>query len=426
MISGITAEDQIPVRNKGRAPKHCGAVVIPPNGDWQLVPISFMQGYGWDRDLVFDFSGFQEKMATRIDGKLTFDWWCPLSMVDGYGRHALAIFKGFKLLGCDPILKDVDWIDRLFLPADIEGEKIKGSHRVPSKIGCVMSLPYDNHIYNHQSVDKIVITQFETNKIPEKHVVKVNNCHHLIVTSKFQVKVWKDSGVHIPISVMTPGVDTNYFTNKERIPDGKFRVLLLGAITGRKNPLGAIAIFQHASQGDSSWRLTIKTRKTDAIRKIEEVASRDPRIEVVVGDSHPDSVLQYYYSNNVLLWPSKGEGVGLPPLEMMATGGELVCSDNSGMSDFVSDGHCYPIRTSHMESASIPGQGFSQDYIKQFGDVGDWWVPDIAHAIDQLRKCYENWSQGKGKGNKGMEYVHKHHSLLRQSESILKVIRKYE
>lgn len=426
MIPGISAEDLVPVRNRGRAPKQCGSVYLTPGGDWQLVPITFMHAYGWDKDLVFDFTSLQNRMPTRIEGKFTFDWWCPISMVDGYGRHALAIYRGFKMLGCDPTLRDVDWIDKLFVTSDIEAARYQGMNRVPSKIGCVMSLPYDDHIFNHQSVHKIVVTQFETSHIPEKHVSKVNNCHHLIVTSRYQVKVWKDSGTSIPISVMIPGVDTDYFAYKERPVDGKFKILLLGAITGRKNPVGAIRIFQMASSGSPDWRLTIKTRKTDAVRQIEEMASADPRIEVVVGDSHPDSVLQYYYNNDVLLWPSKGEGVGLPPLEMMATGGELVCSENSGMADFVDNSHCYPIKTSHMEPADIPGQGFSKEYIEAFGSVGNWWVPDEGHAVKQLQKCYDNWREGKGKGRKGAEYVRKHHTLIHQSTSILQVLLGYE
>jgi glycosyltransferase involved in cell wall biosynthesis len=347
-------------------------------------------------------------------------------MVDGYGRHALAIFKGFRLLDCNPILRDVDWVDKIFITPEIEGARFQGMYQVPSKIGCVMSLPYDDHIFNHQSVHKIVVTQFETNHVPEKHVAKVNNCHHLIVTSRFQVKVWKNSGVEIPISVMTPGVDTDYFSYKDRIPDGKFKILLLGAITGRKNPLGAIRIFQTASSGAQNWRLTIKTRKTDAVRQIEEVASHDPRIEVVVGDSHPDSVLQYYHNSDVLLWPSKGEGCGLPPLEMMSTGGELVCSQNSGMEDFVDESICYPIRTAAMEPADIPDQGFSREYVQTFGSVGEWWIPDEHHAVKQLQKCYDNWREGKGRGRKAAQYIRQNHSLIQQSESILKVLLKYE
>lgn len=424
MIPGLS--DRIPIKNKGRALKQLGAFMIPPGGDWQMVPVSFVESYGYDRDLVFDFSGFRQHMATRDDtGRFTFDWWCPLSMVDGYGRHALAIYKGFSRSECEPILHDVDWIDKSYLPGEIEAARHMGMYRMPNKIGCVMSLPYDQHIHNHQSVTRVVVTQFETNKIPEKHISNVNIADHLILTSSWQPKVWKKCGINIPISVMTPGVDTDFFAYKQRHRDGIFRVLLLGAITGRKNPLGAIRIFRAASEGRSNWRFVIKTRKTDAIDNIRRAIANDPRMSLEVEDSHPDIVLKYYHGNDCLLWPSKGEGVGLPPLEAMATGMELVCSDNSGMSDYVHDAICYPIRTSHMESAS-GADGFSREYIDAFGDVGDWWVPDEHHAVAQLQKCYQAWSDGRGKGTIAAEYVRQHHTLRLQSESILKVLKQYE
>jgi glycosyltransferase involved in cell wall biosynthesis len=225
---------------------------------------------------------------------------------------------------------------------------------------------------------------------------------------------------------MTPGIDTDYFRFEERKVDGRFKVLLLGAITGRKNPLGAIRIFQRASNGRMDWTLTIKTRKTDAIREIQKAVQPDPRISIEIGDSHPDSILQYYLAHDCLLWPSKGEGVGLPPLEAMSTGMELVCSDNSGMQDFVDSNHCYPIKTSHMEPANLPGIGFSPQYTNMFGSVGEWWVPDEDHAVRQLEKCFDNWVQGKGKGRKAAEYVRRSHTLEIQAGSILKVIKGFE
>ena len=434
MLTGLDDDIVISCTNIGPAIKQFGGVTLAPGATTKL-PLSFVSQYGWDKALRFEFGELAALMSTRIDGKFTFDWWCPLSMVDGYGRHALALFNGFKALGCEPILRDVGWIDRLFLSADLEQERYKGMYRVPSKIGAVMSLPYDDHIHNHQSVHKIVITQFETDHIPEKHIERVNFCHHLIVTSKYQPKIWKKSGCDIPISVMTPGVDTDYFAFKQRVPGHEFRLLLLGAITERKNPFGAIRIFQAASGGDPNWRLTIKTRKTDAVGQIVKVASSDARIKVDVGDSHPDLVKNYYYTHDVLLWPSKGEGVGLPPLEAMSTGMELICSENSGMLDFVNEDHCYPVRISHTEPADGPG-GFSHDtvingqfrqgYVESFGSVGNWWVPDERHAIKQLVTCYNDFISGKGKGRKAAEYVRRNHTLAIQSESILKVLRKFE
>src|SRR5262249_3043826 len=110
-------------------------------------------------------------------------------------------------------------------------------------------------------------TQFETDHVPDFHVRSVNRLDHLIVTSHFQPEVWRRSGARrdLPISVLTPGVDTDFFAFRERLPGPQFRVLILGALTARKDPITAVRAFQEASRGDDSWRLTIKTRRADGI-----------------------------------------------------------------------------------------------------------------------------------------------------------------
>jgi glycosyltransferase involved in cell wall biosynthesis len=419
--SGVT----IPVLNRGLVAKFCGGIQLPP-GVWVTVPLSFLGQFGWDRDLLFDYQEFHSQMQTRDElGRFMFDWWCPLSGQDGYGRHALSIFKGFQLLGAQPWLHNDGWgVDREFLPSEIEAAKYAGSSRIPSKIAGMMTLPY--HVYETQSLINVIVTQFETDHIPEKHIANVNKTDHLIVTSSFQPKIWKNSGCKVPISVMTPGVDTDLYEYRERPKDGRFKVLMVGALTGRKNPEGAIRIFQAASEGNQDWRLTIKTRKTNNLRRLAGVAANDSRITLIVEDWHPQQILKLYYSHDAFLWPSKGEGVGLPPLEAMATGMEVVSCNHSGMGDFIHDSVAWPIKTAGMEPANIPNQGFSPTYTYQFGSVGNWWLPDEQHGVEQLKRCFEAWYAGRGKGLKAANYVRERHTLKHQAASVLKVLMQYE
>lgn len=421
----LPSEGTIPVLNRGTSGKICGNIFLQ-KGVWQRVPLSFISAYGFDQDLLFDYSEFSNSMQTRDElGRFTFDWWCPLSAVDGYGRHALAIYRGFQLLGTAPWLRNDSWgADSLYLPSEFDAARLASASRVPAKISAMMTLPY--YLFDSQSIVKVIVTQFETDHIPERHIANVNKFDHLIVTSGFQPKIWKASGCTIPISTMTPGVDTDYFSYKERERDGKFKVLVVGALTGRKNPDGAIRIFQSASEGNPHWRLTLKTRKTDNVKAVQRLANQDGRITVLVQDTHPDHILRLYHSHDAFLWPTKGEGVGLPPLEAMATGMEVVSCDHSGMGDFIHDSVAWPIRTSGMEPANIPGQGFSPEYTYRFGSVGNWWVPDENHGVEQLKRCFAAWYEDKGKGKKAAEYVRAKHTLRHQSASILKVLMKYE
>lgn len=415
----------IPAKNIGTIAKRCGPYLLPPNVP-VMVPESFLAEFGYDNMIEFDFSQYQHMMESRTqDGRLTLDFWCPLSMVDGYGRHALDIYKGMKQLGAEVLLRDVGWVQQVYLNPMIRAESVASHAKPPRKVGICMSVPYDPHLNSHQSLTKIVITQFETDRFPERHVENVNRCDHLIVTTKWQPEMMRRSGVTIPISVLTPGVDTDLFFPKRPERDGVFKCLMLGALTGRKNPLGAIEMFENASQNQTDWKLLIKTRKAEGLDDVKRVASRDPRIEIVEGDTPPEWIPQVYQQHDCLIWPSKGEGVGLPPLEALACGMEVVCSHNTGMMDFIDEEWAWPINKHTKESASIPGIGFSKQYVETYGDVGNWWSPDLKEGARQLRRAYEAWSTGKGKGDRAAEYVRAKHTLRHQAGSVLQVVEKY-
>jgi glycosyltransferase involved in cell wall biosynthesis len=452
----INSPPALRVLNNSRppAPINAGGRLLPP-GVWVDVPWEFFSQFGALKELQFDFGQAGSTLAARTpDGRPVFDFWCPLSMVDGYGRHALAIAASLGKLGAEVYLRDVGWTPggQPFLPKEVEYQARANRERLPSRIGVCMSVPYDPTICHHSSVYKIAITQFETDTIPGFHVKQVNRTDHLIVTSHFQPEVWRRSGVRddLPISVLTPGVDTDLFAYQPRKRDGVFRVLMLGALTARKDPRVAIRAFQDASQGDPNWRFTIKTRRAggfDTLLKelgfqfrteqdekgtwvvhlpwpFRAPAPNDSRIEIVMSDDPPDQVREWYWSHDCLLWPSKGEGVGLPPLEAMSCGLEVVMANNSGMADYAYAKHCWPVRTSHMEYADDPG-GFSKNYVDTYGDVGRWWVPDYGEVVRQLRKCHDSWKKGRGKGERAAEYVRKHHNLELQAHSVLEVIETY-
>lgn len=449
MISTPSARRPLRATNQMPIAQRFGPWTLPPHEAVE-VPMEFLELYGGAPGVVLDFSGVQELLRTRDeDGRPTFDFWCPLSALDGYGRHALGIVRGLKALGVTPVLRDAEWAetsrgDHPHLAASIMNEARANASRMPCRVGVAMSTPYDKVINTHSSVYKIVITQFETDRVPEYHIRQVNKVDHLIVTSSFQPEIWRRSGLRkdLPISILTAGIDTDFFEARQRPVGDTFRVLILGALTARKDPITAVRAFQEASRGDDRWRLTIKTRRAEGTLLLLDAlgisherdhlpgwpwrgqAPVDHRIEVVLSDDSPHQVREWYWSHDCLLWPSKGEGVGLPPLEAMATGMEVVMSSNSGMADYAFPTHCWPVGTAGMEPADIPG-GFTRRYVDTYGAVGSWWVPSYGDLVRQLRRCHLAWARGKGKGRRAAEYVRRCHTLEHQARSVLAVVERY-
>lgn len=444
-LAGSPARNRIPVTNMHAIPVRVGVYEIAPNQTIE-VPIEYVEQYGAYKFLKFNFSQFSEELLWKDEeGSPIVDLWSPISVIDGYGRHGLDIFRGLQQIGVKPKLRDCGTWHSLYLPNWVKDEVNFNRTKLPSKVSVMMTIPYDISDRLVQSLHKIVITQFETDTVPQAHIDWVNRHHHLIVTSQFGRGVFKNSGTKIPIDSMTAGVDTERFTLKRPVPNGIFKVLMIGAITGRKDPAAAIRIFQRASQGRRDWQFTIKTRETASFENLnlrlgppDEQGHQkwldDPRVIVRKEDDPPEAILWYYHNNDCLLWPSKGEGTGLPPLEAMSCGMEVVCSDNSGMRDYMNEAWAYPIKTSHMEPADdvnqerIYGkrhQGYGMDYIAAFGQVGNWWVPDEDHAVKQLERAFNNFCDGKGKGARAAAYVRQCHTLAIQASSIWKVVEKY-
>ena len=425
----MIADNLISVTNEGYSVYQCGDFTLIP-GVPVKVPTSFIEQFGMMPDLRIDYGGLSDLLAARTeDGRPILDMYGPISRVDGYGRHFLDLYQGMVDIGAAANLRRTPRfnIDEMYLNPSIMVTANNNRGKVPARVAVSFTLPYDPTIWNNKSLVKIVLTQFETTRMPKVHVENINKCDHLIVTTSYQVEVCRNSGVRIPISVMTPGVDTGFFTPAEPRSDRQFRCLILGALTGRKNPLGAIEIFRQASQGDPSWRLTIKSRNADGIDEVRKVAGNDHRINVIVEDSAPEHVLDYYHSHDCLLWPSKGEGVGLPPLEALSCGLEVVCAYNSGMMDFISDEWAWPIETERTEAAGWPGNlnGFSREYIQEFGDVGEWFVPSQSSAIEQLSAAHAAWKNDNGKGRLAAAEVRRHHTLRQQAQSVLDVVEPY-
>lgn len=118
-------------------------------------------------------------------------------------------------------------------------------------------------------------------------------------------------------------------------------VLYVGNRAGYKNFAIVLQAFASSARLRSDCRLVafgggpLTTEETDAIRS----AGLSDRVHHVSGD---DRALQARYRNAAaFVYPSRYEGFGIPPLEAMATGCPVVCSDAGSIAEVVGDAGAY-------------------------------------------------------------------------------------
>jgi len=110
-----------------------------------------------------------------------------------------------------------------------------------------------------------------------------------------------------------------------------------------------------------------------------------------------------------MIFLSKGEGFGLPPLQAMSAGLPVILSNNTGMMDFCDSRYNFPIETKQTEQSPLWWDGAVTG--------GKWNMPDWDAAINKLRWIYHHRERSLGIGESAAKWVRERwtfdHSAIR-------------
>jgi len=263
---------------------------------------------------------------------------------------------------------------------------------------------------------RIGFTMFETTKIP-KDWPKIckETCDILIVPAEEVKKVFKNCEVDIPIYVVPLWVDNCYQYFKR--PKRKiFTFLFIGQVDtyNRKGWLEAVKAFKQEFRNEENVRFIIKCPFLKLNSAMIESIISDDRIKIIREVYSDKKMYNLLKNSDCFVFPTHGEGFGLPPLEAMATGLPTIVTDWMGCSEFVNEDICYPIRVDKLEDALYPDS---------YGDIGKWAHIDIYQVRKLMRQVYENREEAFKKGKKASEYVDKNFrfdNFINKFEKIIK------
>jgi glycosyltransferase involved in cell wall biosynthesis len=233
------------------------------------------------------------------------------------------------------------------------------------------------------------------------------------VPCEHNVQIFREAGVTVPIEVVHLGINPNKYQLVERPIRDTFTFLIAGALTSRKNPGMVINAFYDLFKNVKGVKLVIKTHS----QSLGPIQFTDANIEVIDRYSTQDEMDKIFYEADAFVFPSRGEGFGLPPLEAMATGLPTIFSDNTGMSEFANHRYNYPIETSHMIKASA--------FPKEWGDVGYYYEPNYQDLKKAMWEVYSNREQAREKGRRASKWVHDLWTYERSANRIVSIIKRY-
>ena len=109
-----------------------------------------------------------------------------------------------------------------------------------------------------------------------------------------------------------------------------------GYMTKRKPLEPVIEAFTQTS--DPRLRLILKAQVRKRIKRVKQLIGGDRRVEVVVDDLPYEEHMKLFASSDVVLAPSRWEGLGLHLYESMGLGIPVITNDNPPMNEVIVDG----------------------------------------------------------------------------------------
>lgn len=283
------------------------------------------------------------------------------------------------------------------------GNKVQSLINTSGSAGIqILHLTPDNyHKYVLENKYNIGYAAWETSRLPESWVESINTLNEVWVPSEYNRKVFVDSGVTVPVSVMPHAFNNNEYADieyKNVIPksyESHFKFYSVFQWTERKNPLGLLKAFLTEFDGSCDAVLVLKTYMRDPTDPEDNIAIKReiqnlkqqlrlanyPRILLITSLLSRAQIRSLHKECNCYVSLHRSEGFGVPLAEAMFAGNPTISTNYSGNVDFSNLG-TVPINHTLTPVCGMPWDNYR-------GDT-EWAEPDLSQAKKQMRELYEN------------------------------------
>ena len=175
---------------------------------------------------------------------------------------------------------------------------------------------------------KIGFAEWESTKIPDRWKSPLKTCDELWTASPAIAQVFEDEGFPVA-QVYQHGIDGSMWKPRLRTGQDRIKFLHIGEPAPRKGGQLAYNTFKKLYGNDERVSLTIKAFGTNTIRgeRIGHPHKELNNVKLIRPEVSEEEMVRIIRSHDVLVYPSYGEGFGLIPLQAMATGMPVICTE---------------------------------------------------------------------------------------------------
>lgn len=240
---------------------------------------------------------------------------------------------------------------------------------------------------------RVIYTMFESTKIPGNWKMYCDFADKVLVPSKWCQQVFAEAGVET--EVVPLGYNSEVFTPVERPQREVFTFLHYDAFNVRKGFLEVFKAFNMAFKPTDPVRLVFKTTRETLPFPIPK--GEYPNIDIIQGDVTEKELADMLETADCFVFPSRGEGFGIPPLEAMATGLPVIVPNAHGISEYFNP-EC-------MVEVKVKGECPAMYHSFKGQDVGTMVMTDTKDLAKQMRYLFKHQDEARAIGAKAAEYA---------------------
>jgi glycosyltransferase involved in cell wall biosynthesis len=181
-------------------------------------------------------------------------------------------------------------------------------------------------------VPNVLLTMFEADQIPADQVATANRADLVLVPCLHNRTVLRWAGCRRPLAVVPLGLATEHRAAIPDRPVWPVDVLWVGQASIRKGWDLVRSAWTRAFPGRDDVRLTLKTVPTAGASY--GFVTQTGRVRVLAEAWSDAAMADLYRSAHVFVFPSRGEGWGLPVLEAMAAECLVLAPAITGLAEF--------------------------------------------------------------------------------------------
>ena len=286
------------------------------------------------------------------------------------------------------------------------------------------------NIHEHFRGHNVQWIVFESTHVPE-HIMRVlEPADQVWVPSAWGCQVLIDNGIaKEKIRIVPEGVDIQKFHAhaRKRTPGQPFRFLSIGKYEERKSFDETLQAFAQAYGNMPDVELFIKSSYfKDGDQKSQALLSRIDdlgltNVQVYWGEIDPDQITDLYRSSDVFIFPSKGEGWGLPLIEAAASGLPIITTMYSGQTEFLR-----PIASSVLSVDYVLSPITCPEYQTYYPDINDnfglWARPDVYSIAQALKTARSNHAILAKNARKNSQRIRDQFNWTRSADTALTVM----